>query len=44
MGRQSPAATANERGRYDIDLPIRIETGNLANLDLVEIEFCFYTW
>jgi hypothetical protein len=31
MGKQSPAATANKPGRYDIDLPIRIETRNLAN-------------
>jgi len=31
MGKQSLAATANEPRRYDIDLPIRIETRNYAN-------------
>lgn len=31
MGKQSPAAIANEPRRCGIDFPIRIETGNLAN-------------
>jgi len=31
MGKQSLAATANGPRRYDIDLPIRIETRNFGS-------------